>query len=290
MIPRRLAFTPSRWNMGGYKARVVWQDVNVNASYWSHKAEKARLYARLGLVPGSYRVEQAGTVAADGSLTVEPEAWQKRHYRRAVMGGAGVYQAHLWAMLAGKRRLAQLFGHPDWVAQASNTGYTADRFAILGYAPSPPSAVILHRLPRHVIRRWYGPAVALRAVVNPAVERAWAKINEVASRKRIDQVLAVQMEASKSRLANLVHMFAGPRLLQEQFHRTVHTISLAFLPRGKKHRAERRAFHAAARELLRFLRRLSPRRARPPRNMGRVPRPLHVYPTPPAAILAPPAL
>lgn len=82
MTGPRPTSTPSRLNVGGYQVT----------------GREEMFKSALPFPP--YR-RRAGTVAPDGSLSLEPEAWQVRHYRRAVMRGAGVYQADLWAFLGG---------------------------------------------------------------------------------------------------------------------------------------------------------------------------------------------
>ena len=81
-------------------------------------------------------VEQAAEVTADGSLSVEPEAWHARHYRRAVMGGAGVYQMNLRAFLVS-RRFVSLPARPEPLTtplalgpttSAPNTAQAFERF------------------------------------------------------------------------------------------------------------------------------------------------------------------
>lgn len=54
----------------------------------------------------SWEVNTYGMVDPVSGLTVTPEAWRARHYRRAVMRGAGVYRLGLWAHLGARRGLA----------------------------------------------------------------------------------------------------------------------------------------------------------------------------------------
>jgi hypothetical protein len=101
MTGPRPSFTPSRLNVGGYGVRVEWYDRDVTAPRWAKALPQS--HRRLGILPWGFRVAQVGRLHADGSLSVEPEPWRARHYRRAVMAGAGVYRLGLWAFLAAGR-------------------------------------------------------------------------------------------------------------------------------------------------------------------------------------------
>ncbi len=78
--------TPSRLNVGGYEVRVRFE------------------YRKPGV---SKVIDKLGDVYPDGSLSIFSPPWADRHYRRAVMRGAGVYQAGLWAMLAGRAQVIE---------------------------------------------------------------------------------------------------------------------------------------------------------------------------------------
>lgn len=99
------SFTPSRLNVGGYGVRVVWQE---RMTGW--QARRMHGWGEstaFGIERLGFHITQSrgvgGTVTSDGSLTVKPEPWAARHYRRAVMAGAGVYRLGLWAFLAAGR-------------------------------------------------------------------------------------------------------------------------------------------------------------------------------------------
>ncbi len=110
----RPEFTTSRLNVGGYGVMLThrtvapdpmgraWDDLFRNDPRLSSVPSNGRLR----LTPKGLEVSVfiRGRVQADGMLTVEREPWAARHYRRAVMGGAGVYRMGLWAFLAARRR------------------------------------------------------------------------------------------------------------------------------------------------------------------------------------------
>ncbi|WP_034408134.1 hypothetical protein [Deinococcus murrayi] len=95
-LPRPAPVT-SRLNVGGYGVTILGE--------W-HVSEALRFtpFRPAGRRIGELRMKRtSGTVTPDGTLTLTPEAWAVRHYRRAVMGGAGVYRLGLWAFLAARR-------------------------------------------------------------------------------------------------------------------------------------------------------------------------------------------
>ena len=217
-----------------------------------------------------------GTVTPDGSLSVEPEPWAARHYRRAVMRGAGVYRWGLWAAFGGTRPGAQ----PDAQAGAAlgvpvNGPEQLDGFSPWGVAPRftpPPTAVSPPRVSRDALAQ--GLALLERVV---PLRLPFLELLEA----------ALGLDAPSPRAFDPSTGSAGFLLGAAQS--LAHRAAAALLPQGRKHRAQRRAFWAAIRAALRVLRRMLPR-VRRPRSTCPAPRPLHARPRPPAAPLAPPAL
>lgn len=109
-------FTPSRLNVGAYAVTVERTEVMRFSEVVPAAQVLALLKARSPFLdqdaqaafsPAGIELKQRakGTVNPDGSLSVERERWAARHYRRAVMSGAGVYRLGLWAFLASRRGL-----------------------------------------------------------------------------------------------------------------------------------------------------------------------------------------
>lgn len=95
----------SRLNAGGYGLRVIRR-----IAHWEDDDEAARLTPPSDGSPPDYWGKwgsRKATLTPDGSFMVEPYAWAARHYRRAIMRGAGVYRLELWAMLGPGRKGAQ---------------------------------------------------------------------------------------------------------------------------------------------------------------------------------------
>lgn len=102
----------SRLNVGGYGAVVV-----ENASESVFLTNKAWREQRVSVDPTTRcprtlfrhlgKNFRAAHVHPDGALSIHAEPWEIRRHRRAVMGGAGVYQAGLWAYLAGGQQRRQ---------------------------------------------------------------------------------------------------------------------------------------------------------------------------------------
>lgn len=94
-------FVPSRLNVGGYGVEVR-RPVGVFEYESDHKTLKVQPTFVYWLKA------KEGTVTPDGVLSVELDSWVPRHYRRAVMRGAGVYQIGLWAYVAGQRQIQSI--------------------------------------------------------------------------------------------------------------------------------------------------------------------------------------
>lgn len=103
----RSSFTPSRLNVGAYPVRVRERHRLKQGDFVTASSQLLRWLAPAGkgCASVSFTRIRKGTAQVDGSLlTLEPEQWRVRHYRRAVMRGAGVYQMGLWAFLGSKRQ------------------------------------------------------------------------------------------------------------------------------------------------------------------------------------------
>ena len=106
------SFTTSRHNVGAYAVRVYGGRLGERAGHFPEpcvipdELEAALEFWMTTPYTTISKPVSGGTVASDGSLTLEPERWALRHYRRAIMRGAGVYQAGLWAFLGGQRTKA----------------------------------------------------------------------------------------------------------------------------------------------------------------------------------------
>lgn len=114
MTGRAPSYVPSRLNMGGYGVTVrcstqldLPQTTSLIDAFCA--PDRPRDLADGGQVvrraDGIFAIAtRNGSVTADGSLSVEPERWAARHFRRAVMNGAGVYRLGLWAFLGARQR------------------------------------------------------------------------------------------------------------------------------------------------------------------------------------------
>ncbi|MDV6376089.1 hypothetical protein [Deinococcus arenicola] len=270
----RPTLTPSRLNVGGYGVTVRY----FRAGYLGMDAEDIHAMKAFGF-PG-VNVWRGGKVDADGSLTVDPEVWRARHYRRAVMGGAGVYRLGLWAMLAHRQTDAQAEGG---AALGGNDGGTLARFALAHRPPRTPDRVYLPGSSGEPtfrqIRARYGEQVS-QAVASAAVRGGL----ELLDRSGLRQIL--------------IDAFSTP-VIDPEYRKRIEALASGVndeinaalnVQAGQlKERAQRRAFRRAAREVLRLLGRMAARRV-PQRPPMRVPRPLYARAVPPAAPLAPPAL
>lgn len=260
----------SRLNTGAYGVTVCWHDQNVNVPRWACKSEKRAAYALLGLQPHAYRVKQQATVSPDGSLSLEPEPWAVRHYRRAVMGGAGVYQAGLWAMLAGKRH-APILETGQRAARGGNDLSTFRRFELAA-----------HKKVRHSAR-W---KTAAHTKQHPA---------RVALFELHIQTVINNLRPLDSLIQRAGHCYSVHDLdkLNARFNSFIsllkETAKVHISIEAKRQRGSTKAYRAILRRIIRLLRRLVPsvKRCRPP---SRIPRPLYSRAIPPAATLAPPAL
>lgn len=125
----RPEFTTSRLNVGGYRV-AVW---GFNKGLIGCDSDLVHLI-RAGVFAGTHFIRE-GKVSPEGVLKVDPEEWPARHYRRAVMGGAGVYRLGLWAFLAARRRGLQ-FTVPE--PGASVEPHTV---RVRGFADIPTSVV-----------------------------------------------------------------------------------------------------------------------------------------------------
>lgn len=114
MSAPRPTFTASRQNAGGYGVTVRFyapatsstssRIADVLAKIRGSVDVKSQAFFDREFAPKLRRpVILSGTVNSDGSLNIEPELWRARHYKRAVMGGAGVYSWGLWAFLSARR-------------------------------------------------------------------------------------------------------------------------------------------------------------------------------------------
>lgn len=210
-----------------------------------------------------------GSVTPDGSLSVEPEPWAARHYRRAVMRGAGVYRWGLWAAFGAGRAEAGAALSSEPLNGAYQFFVCTEQFFLYNCPPSTAPrqsdkarrrhfnrVYILHggaygaskagRVPKRLtvygspvqapIRSGFFPSAGAYVRYARAVERMWCLTARI-------KAAAVYQGA----LENLIK-------------------------RGEAYRA-----HLA-------------RIVKPQRPPARIPRPLYARPRPPAAPLAPPAL
>lgn len=270
--------SPDRLNTGGAYAVTIrerrrllagapWAEKNPVLQYMAPQDGPG--YGRI-----HFTVKLHGTVTPDGSLSVEPEPWAARHYRRAVMRGAGVYRWGLWAMLAPGRAAAE----PDAQAGAA-LGGNVDvpyeySFEALECFSSPE--VKKTRREKRKMRRdfkrmsrsrkaYKGECRASRRVVDKYVNRAAYLYGLV--------LLDGWHSASNGIRRQALYAVIGS-LIDKAFKLSdnVRLVLSGVIKRGDAYRA--------------YLARIvKPRRA--PR---RAPRPLHAQPRPPAAPLAPPAL
>jgi hypothetical protein len=278
--------TSSRLNVGGYGVRVIRGQfvgkklggrlepieppppgVAAGIEFWmtTPYVECLRSYA-------------VGTVSAAGALSLKRKPWQIRHYRRAVMGGAGVYRLGLWAFLAARRPAAQ----PSQTGAALGGMNGAAQLNALSRAAH---GRVKHSLCWKTPRRRYERGLASESVMRRALHDAltgfsfsgaadnagpryrWLSFFEEEKRPR------PQYTGTSESLAQFL------AAVREELRR------LALRDEGQKPEHER-----AARQLRRALRRMVARRVNTQRSAACLPQPLHAQPKPPAAPLAPPPL
>lgn len=296
MTTPKFSAISARSNTGGYGVEVRecvapgWQGVR-----WAGPLEGEPFD-----IPAVWAKLTGGTVTPDGSLYIEPEVWRARHYRRAVMHGAGVYQVSLWAHLAGKRQ-AMPIEVGQRTALRGNGGQILDRFTRVGYAPPPPPPEVLARITFRQIQRIYGPAVAMKVMhQGMSIAGLLGQVYRDAQAKAVSQVVAQVAEATSPRhivrqvlavLHECGHQIPSIRDGSAGFlYAAAHKVAAQVFQSGREHRAQRRAYWAAIRDVVGVLRRMVPRRIRPQRAPSRAPRPLYSRAIPPAAPLAPPVL
>ncbi|WP_339095016.1 hypothetical protein ACINK0_03080 [Deinococcus sp. VB343] len=295
--------SPDRMNTGPYQVTVVhttrvpdalgipWAVLFGDDPRLRDVPDTLQLKARGSVLEAAVSIP--GTVTPDGSLSVEPEPWAARHYRRAVMRGAGVYRWGLWAMLAPGRAAAE----PDAQAGAALNGAAQlDGFTAWGYGPplpelapsSPPRAARPEKLPRKK-KKQHKKAEAARE--HKALQLHVAQVLDSLGFTRAHEVLTEEYGLERSHyLITLAALRVHKHVeIFSEVQAAANTAAALILPSGKEHRAQRRAFWAAVRGIVRVLRRMLPR-VRRPRSTRPAPRPLYARPRPPAAPLAPPAL
>lgn len=234
-----------------------------------------------------------GRVAPDGELSWAGRRQRGVYYRRAVMNGAGVYLAGLWALFASGHTREHLQGARGY----ANTSRNLDAWAEWGHAPPPPPSEVLVSMSYRQIKRAYGSPVANSAA--DAAREVARQVTEASSSveliKRFYRALSGdlfsgagfdELRGARVRLGDLLSSVAS---VTEAVRAAFSAAALNYLPRGKASRAARRELHAQKRAVLRLLRRMVPRRA-VHRPTLRAPRPLYAQATPPSAPLAPPAL
>lgn len=293
----------ARMNAGGaYVVKVRERRLLHLDAPWAEDASGLEEYMASSILLGlrvTCEVETAGTVTPDGSLSVEPEPWAARHYRRAVMQGAGVYRWGLWAMLAPGRAAAE----PD--AQAGAALGVVMRFFLTLWAAlisvlsdrktsSEPNGIeqaeaftcLLDTdpLPR-AVRQRFDLMFSRGKFLSSGLPFGWDKQTSLDT-PRIKYYLGLAVMASdltraygagfeSGKVRYLFSLIYGECLTleREATKRTLYRASIeALIKRGEAYRA-----HLA-------------RIVRPQRPPARAPRPLYARPRPPAAPLAPPAL
>lgn len=106
MTAPHLNFTPSRLNVGEYGVGVrVRYPLLQGAPISSKNKMLSYLTPREGGPTVTYTHIHRAKIDADGQFSMVAEEWRARHYRRAVMNGAGVYRLGLWAYLGARRSL-----------------------------------------------------------------------------------------------------------------------------------------------------------------------------------------
>lgn len=232
-----------------------------------------------------------GTVTPDGSLSVEAAPWHARHYRRAVMRGAGVYRWGLWAMLAPGRPAAE----PDAQAGAPlGVNVAAQMGSTLVYYDS-------------LIRR---DSEAETVNDSPLISNSNGTAK---NRRRIRRKIGLVRKRRAGRSKRPTPITYTVQLIVSHNEKVGEMLSYGFGPfwasvgakarLGRSHRLitaltehMRRARRPLAPALARLIKRGDAYRAhlarivKPRRAPRRAPRPLHAQPRPPAAPLAPPAL
>ncbi len=248
--------------------------------------------------------KSSATVTADGLLNIAPEVWRVRHYRRAVMRGAGVYQAGLWAYLARRRQPRAL--QTVRTTFAGNDASTFERFT-----------EIYGRV-RHSI--WWRTMLRVRekrisiAILNVTCLADLEKTQYFSSYPNqetpsLDSTLERWIELNNKVLAgSVVDTKYDTEILQSYFQKHYYyegfgsptnsgnfTDFLKAVFQSFDRVAEQQLLEQSQRKFLlrrlhRVLRRLVSYRAKRPANCCTVRQPLHTRPRPPSAPLAPPVL
>lgn len=224
----------------------------------------------------AHDVPTLGNVTPDGSLSVHPDPWTARHYRRAVMRGAGVYRWGLWAMLAPGRPAAK----PDAQAGAALGGEPvngAEQLAGFAAWAAPVEKMSLG-LPRTYIAAPQPAYLTEKLTTAAQYGYHWGNI-----------LLSLAKHLPGGPQAVVKQLMHGFEPLGAQLRASLYSFVLQ-LPKGREHRNERRQFWRTVRVLLRVLRRMAPRKPKRRPPVRRAPRPLYSRAIPPAAPLAPPAL
>ncbi len=296
--PRPPAVT-SRLNTGGYGAAVsIYERRQIK--YIGVDANGKRV-ERLTPWAGPCKVAE-GTVSADGSLSITPRAYELRHYRRAVMRGAGVYRWGLWAFLGARRAT----GAPLPFSVPSGEHVQPHRVIVRGpdvLAPELPHVDVGRVAPGQGLTLagqrqravYYAQAVMRGAGVYQA--GLWAML--AGKRAQTDPAQAVEGAAlgvnnvngqKRTYRGSGVHLAARYReFIALRYRRFLRSIGGDSHPRRLSRRSQLRSLELSL-PLLTSLSREESRSAtcqRPPR---RAPRPLYSRAIPPAAPLAPPAL
>lgn len=228
-----------------------------------------------------------GRVARNGSLSWAGQRQRGVYYRRAVMRGAGVYLAGLWAHLAARRA-------PDAQAGAAlgvpvNGAALLDAFTPWGQAPPlplPPAAVSFTGAHARHAQRWIGREVSFAGVPELKENPLFRELAHDALRSAYKAIWGDRNPFALWRDPRSRPQYTGtPESLARCLSAAREELAQLAAERG----AGPVAYARAERLLRRALRRMVPRRARAP-QAARLPRPLYSRAIPPAAPLAPPAL
>lgn len=205
-----------------------------------------------------------GGLTTPGMSPLLPEAWRQRHYRRAVMYGAGVYQAGLWSL------------HCKWKGQS------------LTSSPLRPSAVSS----RHEVAQEFKRLIdkldldtVVLAEIFASVCDKWERFREnprvIRAELRLELVEAVQRQP-------LTSGPGGANRWADQI-RLVFAAALRHIAASISASTQRQQFKSFELELERLLYRMRiVLRQVLRRYSAQLSRPLYSQPIPPTAPLAPP--